>query len=275
MTMNTKSATAATNAPTAKDETKNTASAGNTKATNSEKFIPMTAEEQDTYKKLKENFHDLDEKDEARLIELKKKFKAAESSKGSYINQLKNEIGQSGLTISDLFKPNEVLNAFPFKDLFTAEELKAAIMTTDYGIKDLFTQDKISALTGKPRKSQGEGASVDSAASKGEQWIKMPGTAPKYYKGQVYKKMSKKQIEKKDFSTALGPSLPKGWLTNDTIEILMKEWATDEAKALYAAKNEQFMTEMNDLVTAITTHKDYVASVGSAAAPKADAKQAA
>ncbi len=270
--MNAKAQTPATNAPTAKDESKNTAIASNTKAANNLKFMPMTSEETTEYNELKANFDNLSDEQEARLVALKKKAKAAKESKGQYVLQLQNEIGQSGLTISDLFKPSEVLSAFPFKDLFTAEELKAAIMTTDYGIKDLFTQDKINALTGKTRKSQAQGSSEGgtegTTASKGEQWIKMPGTAPKYYKGQVYKKMSKKQKERKDFSTALGPSLPKNWLTNDTIEILMKEYATPEAKALYEAKDEEFMTEMNDLVKAITTHKDYIAAKGTSGAGK-------
>lgn len=257
--MNTKAATAATNAPTAKDETKNTASSG-TAPTGKIKFVPLTEAEENEYENLKKDFDNLDDKGEARLSELKKKVKAADSAKVQFVSQLKTELTTAALAVKDLFTKEDVLKSFSITELFSQTEIDAVATKQ---------------ASGKARKAQGEGASVDSAASKGEQWIKMPGTAPKYYKGQVYKKMSKKQIEKKDFSTALGPSLPKGWLTNDTIEILMKEWATDEAKALYAAKDEQFMTEMNDLVTAITTHKDYVASVGSAAAPKATEKKTA
>lgn len=265
--MNTKAQATATNAPTVKDENKaGNVGTSNTKAANTAKFTPLTAEEKEEYKNLLADYHRLNEEDEARLVALKRKSIAAEKSKGQYVLQLQNEIGQSGLTISDLFKPSEVLSAFQFKDLFTAEELKAAIMKTDFEIKDLFTEDKIKALTGKGRKVQSQGEAGDTNVDKGELWIKMPGVAPKYYKGQVYKKMSKKQREKKDFSAAMGQSLPKNWLTNDSIEVLMANHATPKAKELYEAKDADFLAEMNDLVTAITTHKDYIAAKGTSGA---------
>jgi len=265
--MNTKATAAAPNAPTAKDESKAT-NAGNSnfKAANSAKYIPMTSEEINEYNELKANFDNLSDEQEARLVALKKKAKAAKESKGSYVTQLKNEIGQSGLTISDLFGPNEAAQGYDFKHLFTPEELKAAIMQAGYGVTDLFNDEAIKAAagvkTGKGTKAQNQGSAANTAADKGELWIKMPGVAPKYYKGQVYKKMSKKQMEKKDFSAAMGQSLPKNWLTNDTIEILMANHATPKAKELYEAKDPDFMAEMNDLVKAITTHKDYIAAKG-------------
>lgn len=250
--MNAKAQTPATNAPTAKDESKNTASAG-TAPIGKIKFVPLTEAEENEYENLKKDFDNLDDKGEARLSELKKKVKAADSAKVQFVSQLKTELTTAALAVKDLFTKEDVLKSFSITELFSQTEIDAVATKQ---------------ASGKARKAQGEGASVDSTASKGEQWIKMPGTAPKYYKGQVYKKMSKKQKERKDFSTALGPSLPKNWLTNDTIEILMKEYATPEAKTLYEAKNEEFMTEMNDLVKAITTHKDYIAAKGTSGAGK-------
>jgi len=270
--MNTKAQAPATNAPTAKDENKaGNVGTSNAKAANTAKFIPMTAEEQKEYNDLKHRFHDLDDKEEARLIELKKKFKAAEASKGSYINQLKNEIGQSGLTISDLFGPNEAAKGYEFKDLFTADELKAAIMKAGYDLKDLFSNEAIKAAAGVKtgKGSKGQDTQTTSSEDKGELWIKIEGRgAPSYYKGQLYKKLTAKQKENKDYSKALGvAALPKNWMANDSIEALMKS-ATPKAKELFEQKDKEFMAEMEDLVKAIHSHKDYIAAKGTSGTGK-------
>lgn len=173
--MNTKATAAATNAPTAKDDNK-AANAGTTKAANNAQFVPLTAKEQADYEELKERFHELDDDEEARLIELKKKSKAAEKSKHAYIGQLKNEISQAGLSIKDIFKANEVVSAYDFKELFTAEELKKVVIDAGYEIKDVFPQEKIKALI-KKGKSQGADTS-NTGASAGE--VATATKKPKY-----------------------------------------------------------------------------------------------
>jgi hypothetical protein len=124
MTMNTKAATAATNAPTAKDENKNTASAG-TAPTGKIKFVPLTEAEEKLYEDLKKDFDNLDDKGEARLSELKKKVKAADSAKAQYVLQLKTELTTAALAVKDLFTKDDVLNSFSITELFSQTEIDA------------------------------------------------------------------------------------------------------------------------------------------------------
>lgn len=270
--MNTKAQAAATNAPTVKDENKaGNAGTSNAKAANTAKFIPLTAEEKADYEELKAKFHELDDKGEARLIALKKKFKAAEESKTGYVNQLKDEIAQSGLTIADLFGPNDAANGYEFKDLFTADELKAAIMKAGYELKDLFSTEAIKSAAGvrAARGNNRQDTQASNSEDKGELWVKIEGRgAPSYYKGQLYKKLTAKQKENKDYSKALGvAALPKNWMANDSIEALMKS-ATPKAKELFEQKDKEFMDEMEDLIKAIHSHKDYIAAKGTSVASK-------
>lgn len=248
------------NAPTVKDESKAThAATGRTV-----KFVPLSAEEKKEYIDLKNRFDHLDDVELDRLHDIRKKSKEADASKASYVTQIKGEIASSGLSISDLFTPNEVVEGYDFKMLFTPDELRTEIMNAKYGIKDLFSPEAIKALTGKKKTDSDK--EEDSSASKGEKWLEMEGRAPKYYAGQVYSKMSQKQLKAKDFSKALGPKdMPKNWLDKDSLAALEKI-ATPKGKQLFEAKDEKFMAEMNDLLSAITFHANYIAEKGKKAA---------
>lgn len=252
------------NAPTVKDETKAAPTAKN----GAVKFVPLSAEEKKEYLELKANFDDLDDVQLARLHDIRKKSKEADASKASYVSQIKSEIASSGLNVSDLFTANEVVSNFGFTKLFTGDELKAEILKAKYSIKDLFTAEAIKELGTKKKAESNK--DEESSADKGEKWLEMEGRAPKYYAGQVYSKMSNKQIKAKDFSKAMGPKLPINWLDKDSLAALEKI-ATPTGKQLFEDKDEKFMAEMNDLLAAITTHANYVAAKGA----KAETKPAA
>lgn len=237
--MNTKAQTPAANATTAKDDNKN-ANAGNTKV----QFVAVTEKEDNDYQDLHSRHLDLTEEEEARYLELAKKIRAAKNARKAKIDEVK----------SDLRKM-----AFSIKDIFAAEDIKAV-----FQISDLYSQTEIdAAATPKKGGKAGNAGKKGSDTAKDDGWFKVEGKGNRpYLQGRLYQNLSAAQKAEKKFSTALGQTFSAMYMTHgDSVESLMKI-ATPKAKELFAAKDADFMAEVNDLVEAVRQHK---ASKGSGA----------